>query len=876
MMIRIALMGVILTFQTARVFAQEYTVVSPNQKIRIELNRESGNPGGWFLKIVYHADSQVCETIPKISLGMIRSDQEFSNNLNLLKAGKPRLITEQYTALHGKRGQRSNSANEVVFAFENTGKARMNLIVRAYNDGVAFRYEFPEKKGVFKVQNELTSYDFPDSSARWLQKFDLSNEGLYLKSYSGDDRQNWCYPALFNSPDSAIWCLIHEAGLDRSFCATKLSNHENPKAYKVTLPHSGEGEGEALPTISLPWKSPWRVIILGSLSDIVESTLVEDVSPPSVIASTNWINPGLVSWNYWSDNRVVCNSTNTPTLSWRLSDNTTTFRSPHAKSLDYVVFYGDKADDVIASYRTLSGNTPLFPKWAYGYWQCRERYTSAAHLVETVNEFRNRQLPMDVIVQDWQYWGAKGWGVPVFDETNYPNPSGFIKELHDQNASFAISIWSNPDKSSSIGRSYVDRGLFIPGTKWLDYFNPETRKEYWNTLKENMFDHGVDAWWMDAVEPENDALKGVITHIGPGDFYRLTYPLMVSKAVYEGQRGTTDQKRVCILTRSAFAGQQRYGVVNWSGDVGWDWDAYRRQIVAGLNFTLTGLPYWTTDIGGFFRPGSSQYDDKAYHELLTRWFQWGAFSPVFRMHGYQSETEPWKYGPVVEENMRKMLNLRYRLLPYIYSEAWNITSKGSTMMRPLTMDFSKDRQAVSQPYEYMFGQSFLVAPVTQPNVTEQQVYLPASSGWYDFWTGKKYSGGQTVMTEAPLDKIPLFVKSGSIVPMGKFIQYSDQKSADTLEIRIYKGDSGAFELYEDEGDNYNYEKGFYSIIPFEWDEQEEVLTIGERQGEFEGLLKERFFNIVWVNERDGYGIGFSRESNLVAYNGKNVSIKIGD
>lgn len=574
--------------------------------------------------------------------------------------------------------------------------------------------------------------------------------------------------------------------------------------------------------------------------------------------------------------QVVCNSTNTPTLSWRLPDNTTTFRSPHAKSLDYVVFYGDKADDVIASYRTLSGNAPLFPKWAYGYWQCRERYTSAAHLVETVNEFRNRQLPMDVIVQDWQYWGIKGWGVPMFDETNYPNPSGFIKELHDLNAHFAISIWSNPDKNSSTGRKYVKSGLFIPGTKWLDYFNPETRREYWNTLKENMFDHGVDAWWMDAVEPENDALKGVITHIGPGDFYRLTYPLMVSKAVYEGQREATDKKRVCILTRSAFAGQQRYGVVNWSGDIGWDWDAYRRQIVAGLNFTLTGLPYWTTDIGGFFRPGSSQYDDKAYHELLTRWFQWGAFSPVFRMHGYQSETEPWKYGPVVEENMRKMLNLRYRLLPYIYSEAWNITSKGSTMMRPLTMDFSQDMRAVSQPYEYMFGQSFLVAPVTQPNVTEQQVYLPASSGWYDFWTGKKHSGGQTVMTEAPLDKIPLFVKSGSIVPMGKFIQYSDQKSADTLEIRIYKGSSGSFELYEDEGDNYNYEKGFYSIIPFEWDEQEEVLTIGERQGEFEGLLKERFFNIVWVNERDGYGIGFSRESNLVAYNGKNVSIKIGD
>lgn len=301
--VKATLIGLFVLHANVLALAQVTSIVSPNQKVRIDLiGHRNNNESAWYIKVIYNIDGKSHETIPKISLGMVRSDQEFSNNLNLLKAGKPRLITEQYTALHGKRGQRSNSANEVVFAFENTGKARMNLIVRAYNDGVAFRYEFPEKKGVFKVQNELTSYDFPDSSARWLQKFDLSNEGLYLKSYSGDDRQNWCYPALFNSPDSAIWCLIHEAGLDRSFCATKLSNHENPKAYKVTLPHSGEGEGEALPTISLPWKSPWRVIILGSLSDIVESTLVEDVSPPSVIASTNWINPGLVSWNYWSDN----------------------------------------------------------------------------------------------------------------------------------------------------------------------------------------------------------------------------------------------------------------------------------------------------------------------------------------------------------------------------------------------------------------------------------------------------------------------------------------------------------------------------------------------------------------------------------------------
>jgi len=571
--------------------------------------------------------------------------------------------------------------------------------------------------------------------------------------------------------------------------------------------------------------------------------------------------------------QVLCKSNNTPKLSWRQSDNSTTFRSPVAKALDYVVFYGPSADSVIASYRNLSGHAPLFPKWAYGFWQCRERYTSGTHLVETIKEFRKRNLPVDVIVQDWQYWGNRGWGVPQFDEKNYPNPEGFIKELHDLNAHFNISIWSNPDKNSTIGKEYVANNRFIPNTKWLDYFNPETRKEYWNTLKLNMFDKGVDSWWMDAVEPENDALKGEKTHIGAGDFYRLTYPLMVSQAVYEGQRETSSDKRVCILTRSAFSGQQRYGVINWSGDIGGTWDVFRNQIVAGLNFTITGLPYWTTDIGGFFRPGPSQYTDEKYHELLTRWYQWGTFNPIFRMHGYQTETEPWKYGQKVEDNMRKMLNLRYRLLPYIYSEAWQVTKNGSTMMRAMVMDFNGDTDAVKQPYEYMFGKAFLVAPITEAGATQREVYLPKSTDWYNFWTGKRMKGGQTIKTEAPLDKIPLFIKAGSIVAMGPIVQYSGEKSADTLEIRIYKGADGKFDLYEDEGDNYNYEKGKYTIISFQWDEQQQSLTIGGKQGNYPGSLKKRIFNIVFVSESEGLGITENSKKKEVSYSGKKIKIK---
>ncbi|MBN2613170.1 MAG: DUF5110 domain-containing protein [Bacteroidales bacterium] len=638
----------------------------------------------------------------------------------------------------------------------------------------------------------------------------------------------------------------------------KVSQNQSLYTGKITVPEDGE----------------YSVFLdLGSMGN--RHYVVIDGHP--VIDQTNmWLPPAagaLVQLKAgMHEVQLVCKSDNKPALSWKQKDNLSTFRSPNAKMLDYIVFAGS-ADEVIAAYRNLSGHAPMFPKWAYGFWQCRERYTSASHLIETVKEFRKRKLPMDVIVQDWQYWGNRGWGVPQFDETHYPNPSGFIKEIHDLNAHFNISIWSNPDKNSEIGKEYVVKNRFIPGTKWLDYFNPETRKEYWTTLKKNMFGYGVDSWWMDAVEPENDALKGEKTYAGPGDFYRLIYPLMVSKAVYEGQREVSNEKRVCILTRSAFSGQQRYGVINWSGDVGGDWDTYKRQIVAGLNFTISGLPYWTTDIGGFFRSGHLQYSDDNYHELLIRWFQWGTFNPIFRSHGYQSETEPWKYGQTVEDNMRKMLHLRYRLLSYIYSEAWQVTSKGSTMMRPLVMDFKDDTEAVKQPFEFMFGKAFLVAPVTETGAVQREVYLPESTDWYDFWTGIPIQGGKTIRTDAPLDKIPLFVKAGAIIPMGPVIQYAGEKTADTLEIRVYAGADGDFVLFEDEGDNYNYEKGLYSVIHFYWDDTKKTLTIGECKGAFPGMVKERIFNIMTIYPENGKAADTNKETTQpVAYQGEKIVI----
>lgn len=672
----------------------------------------------------------------------------------------------------------------------------------------------------------------------------------------------------FNPADNAI-------KLEKQVASTA----ENAQLVEVTTTSGTQrvSQNQSLYKGSFTVEKDGTYSIFLDLGDMGNRHFVVIDGKPCADQSNQWLPPtvgSLVNLKAGTHQvQVLCKSSNTPTLSWKLSEDVTTFRSPNAKLLDYVVFYGPSADNVIASYRALSGSVPMFPQWAYGFWQCRERYTSGTHLVETVKEFRKRNLPMDVIVQDWQYWGKYGWGVPKFDETNYPNPAGFIKELHDLNAHFNVSVWENLDQKSEVAKPYVEKNLFIPNSPWVDVFNPLGRETHWKALNDNLFSIGVDSWWMDATEPENDALKGKKTFLGPGDFYRLTYPLFVSQAVYEGQRKVTSDKRVCILTRSAFLGQQKYGVINWSGDIGGTWDTYRRQIVAGLNFTLTGLPYWTTDIGGFFRPGRSQYTDEKFHDLLTRWYQWGTLSPIFRMHGYQTETEPWKYGDKVESNMRKMLNLRYRLLPYIYSEAWQVTTHASTMMRPMVMDFNGDTAAINRQYQYLFGKSLLVAPITEPGVSTWNVYLPKAAGWYDFWTGKRFKGGRSVQTAAPLDKIPVFVKAGSIIPMGKLIQYAGEKSADTLEIRVYRGADASFELYEDEGDNYNYEKGTYSLISFNWNEKKQTLTIAKQQGAFPGNLKQRIFNVVFVDEKSGFGIDARPASTRVNYTGIAVRVK---
>ncbi|MGA2406391.1 MAG: TIM-barrel domain-containing protein [Bacteroidales bacterium] len=656
---------------------------------------------------------------------------------------------------------------------------------------------------------------------------------------------------------------------------------DNNQTGEATTTSGARRAGQSQSSYTGQFKVPENGIysIFLDLGDMGNRYFVVIDGKPCMDQSNMWLPPtacALVNLSAGDHQiKIVCKSGDAPRVSWKLKDDLTTFRSPNALVLDYVVFFGPSADSVISSYRSLSGDVPMFPLWAYGFWQCRERYSSGSNLVETVKEFRKRNIPMDVIVQDWQYWGKYGWGVPKFDETNYSNPTGFIKELHDLNAHFSISVWENLDKKSDIGKEYVAKNLYIPNSPWVDVFNPLARETHWNALNQNLFTFGVDSWWMDATEPENDALKGKDTYLGLGDFYRLAYPLFVSQAVYEGQRKTSSAKRVCILTRSAFLGQQKYGIINWSGDIGGTWDTYKRQIVAGLNYTITGLPYWTTDIGGFFRPGKSQYTDEKYQELLTRWYQWGAFNPIFRIHGFQSETEPWKFGQQVEDNMRKMLDLRYRLLPYIYSNAWQITKNRSTIMRPLAMDFLGDTTALNHQYEYMFGKAFLVAPITEPDVKKWKIYLPKTSAWYDFWTGDRYTGGQNVERETTLDIIPLYIKAGSILPVGPELQYAIEKKWDNLEIRVYEGASGEFTLYEDENDNYDYEKGICSTITFNWNDTKKVLTISDRKGSFPGMLTGRKFTIVKVISGNGIGMDVvEKYTKVIDYKGMKVIVKL--
>ena len=548
----------------------------------------------------------------------------------------------------------------------------------------------------------------------------------------------------------------------------------------------------------------------------------------------------------------------------RAPSNTMAFRSQVGKAVDYYFFYGPKPSEVVAEYRNFTGAAPLLPRWAYGFWQCRERYSSQQQILDTAAEFRKRKIPVDVLVQDWQYWGKYGWNAMRFDESEYPDPAQMMSKLHQENLHLVISVWAKFGAQTAVNHEMEDAHLVLTSTastgepgesketeNWADLFNPRAQKAFWSDINRNLFSQGLDGWWLDASEPEGDPLKADKTYLGPGVEVRNAFPLFETSAVYQGQRSTSEDKRVVILSRSAYAGQQRNGSISWSGDIAANWETFRRQIPAGLSFGMSGFPYWTTDIGGFFRP-SDQYTSPEYHELLIRWFQFGAFCPIFRIHGYRSETELWNYGPEVEKILTQYDELRYRLLPYIYSEAWAITSRGETLMRALPFVYPEERSVRDVKDQFLFGSSLLVNPVTQPNVTTRSVVLPGGDDWIDFWTGRIYRGGQTIAADTSLDRIPILVRAGSIVPLGPVVQ-SAADPVDPMEIRIYGGKDASFELYEDSGDGYAYERGAKATTLFQWDDRNQLLTIGDRAGTFSGMLPSRTLRIIVV--KPGRGIG---------------------
>ena len=587
--------------------------------------------------------------------------------------------------------------------------------------------------------------------------------------------------------------------------------------------------------------------------------------------------------------------------------------SEMSKKLDYYFVYGDNADEVIKGYRTLTGKSQVMPKWAMGYWQSRERYKTQEEIVGNLKEFRKRKFPIDNIVLDWNYWEEDAWGSHEFDAKRFPDPKGMVDDIHALNAKMMISVWPKFYKTTEHFKEFDSKGWMYqqaikdnvrdwvgPGYvgSFYDAYSGGARKLFWKQIYDHLYPLGIDAWWMDASEPNvldctdmeyRKALCGP-TALGSSTEFFNTYALMNAEAIYDGQRSVEPNKRVFLLTRSGFAGLQRYSTATWSGDIATRWEDMKAQISAGLNFAVSGIPYWTMDIGGFCvedryvsgqqafdKNGKENSDYKEWRELNTRWFQFGAFAPLYRAHGQFPYREPWNIAPDMHPAYKSILyytNLRYRLMPYIYTMAGMTYFNDYTIMRPLFMDFASDSKTENISDQFMFGPAFMVCPVYIYEARNRYVYFPAGSNWFDFYTGKYITGGQQLSVDAPYEHIPLFIREGAIIPVGPEIQYSNEKPADKIVLYVYKGKDGSFTLYEDEDNNYNYENGKYSNISFTYSEANNTLTIGERKGEFNGMIKNRTFTIVTVSKDQPKAFTYDAQGQTVNYNGQKQTISL--
>jgi alpha-D-xyloside xylohydrolase len=579
----------------------------------------------------------------------------------------------------------------------------------------------------------------------------------------------------------------------------------------------------------------------------------------------------------------------------------TSLWSEVGRGIDYYFIYGPGLDKVIAGYRQITGPAPMLPEWTFGFWQSRQRYKTQQESLDVLAQYRTSQVPIDTIVQDWFYWKQDQWGSHEFDPERFPDPAGWVRDIHDKyHAHVVISVWPKfyvTTTNFAIMHSHhflyeenlahdIQDWMGFPDT-FYDAFNPGARDLFWSQISQKLFSKGFDGWWMDASEPDmlpTPTLDGQRIHLHPnylgtGAEMVNAYPLENTRGIYEGQRKDKPDQRVFILTRSAFAGMQRYPAAVWSGDSSSTWTALRLQITAGLGFSLSGFPYWSMDSGGFSVPSwfSSGRNSDEWGELNTRWFEFAAFVPLLRVHGESPNREMWEFGGNSSPSWKaqvKFDRLRYRLLPYVYSLVGGVTQHGGTIMRPLVMDFQADANVFNIGDQYMFGPAFLVNPVTSYQARSRSVYLPKTpGGWYDFWTGKSFDSAQTIDAPAPYDAIPIFVRAGSIVPFGPEIQYVGEKPADPLTFYIYSGADGDFTLYEDDGQSYKYEKGAFTEIPFHWNNASQTLTVGKYKGSFDGMLKNRTFQFVLISKSNPVGFSFMPEAtHSVKYQGNAMQV----
>lgn len=619
----------------------------------------------------------------------------------------------------------------------------------------------------------------------------------------------------------------------------------------------------------------------------------------------------------------------------------TSFSSQVGECADYYFMYEDGTQDgVIACIRNLTGNAPMFPLWTMGYWQCRERYKSPDELCEVLDKYRELKVPLDGIIQDWQYWGCdSNWNAmkfmnpryinklddkealrylpngedktAKFDKPRFKTPEEMIKYVHKNNAHLMISVWASFGPWTDQFKELDKMGALLKFETWppksgahpYDPFNKDARDLYWRYLS-HLHNMGIDAWWTDSTEPDHlnpkDSDFDLMTADGSFRSVHNAFPLATNQGVYNNQRAVSNDKRVFQMTRSGYFGQQHYGALSWSGDVVSSWEVLRNQIPAGLNFTLCGIPYWNTDLGGFFGwEYNNDCTNVAYQELHARWFQWGCFMPLMRNHcSSPMMNEIWRFGKEGDwayDAQKRFIDLRYRLLPYIYSLTGAVTHENGTIMRPLVMDFATDRKAILLDNEYMFGKNILVCPVTQPLYTKKvegnkgvatvaniakasspvQVYLPKGSKWIDFWTNEMIEGGREINRECPISIMPLYIKAGSILPLGPKVQYTSEKKWNDLDICIYPGANGEFTLYEDEFDNYDYEKGAFTSIRFTWDDANRTLTISDRNGSYPGMLKNRRFNLTVMKPgKQNAETVMIKADKKVSYSGKKMSFKL--